>query len=132
VTIYPTGYPPIDLGDKCAVYETESVHIKPNRCVMVTLYENDDGLTARMELISEWDEELNNVIVPFTNVKEADLMASCDRFHEAAQLLLPPGAGYPGTDEYALRQTKLRGQVQHAALTGLSECLALRHEEKRT
>ena len=129
--VYPTGYPPIDIGEAVA-YECDPIHVGPKRHVCVAVYENEKGVTAVMTLQSDWEEELNNRIVPFTNVNDADLRAACDSFHVAAQLLLPPGAGYPGTDEYALRQTKLRGQVQHAALTGLTECLVKRHEKRNT
>ena len=131
MTVYPTGYPPIDLGE-VTTYHSTTMQVGPKRFVMVALHENSRGVTAVMTLQSDWDDERNHCIVPFANIKDANMREACDTFHEAAPLLLPPGAGYPGTDEYALRQTKLRGQVQHAAITGLTECLALRHEAKNT
>jgi peptidyl-tRNA hydrolase len=121
-TLHPTGYPPI-VVESDAVYR-ETIDLG-RRSVTINLFEcvYSRTLTLAMAHNTEWEDELDNVIV-----LQADTLDElCALARAEADLLLPPGAGYPATKEYEARQSKLRGQVAHAALTALTECLAQRH-----
>lgn len=125
ITLYPTGYPPVELeeGDEWA-YDLQL----GKRRVRVVLYETPAILTPSvftlaMSYISDWEEEQDNVIV----LRSDNILDLCALARAEADLLLPPGAGYPATAEYEARQSKLQGQIAHAALTALTECLAQRH-----
>jgi hypothetical protein len=119
ITLHPTGYPPVVI-DADTVYRFEERLGK--RLITVELFMSTP-FTLLMAYNSDWEDEHPNVIV-----LQADTIDElCTLARMEADLLMPPGAGYPGTPEYKDRQAKLKGQIEHAALIALTECLALRH-----
>jgi hypothetical protein len=90
------------------------------RGILLAIYRTTDGeLLGELTYTTDWKQER-----PFTRVMRA---ASLDELGQAIRLaaktILPPGAGYPATDDYRERQAKLMGQLEVLTLSALSECL---------
>lgn len=128
LTLHPTGALPVSFeADK---EFTKELAVGPKRRVCAQLFTMKTkllGFCICLSYLTEWDEEYPNVVV----LKGRDLNKLCEQANEMAPQLLPPGAGYPGTPEYAGRQAKLRDQVGFAAITALTECLAEHHRAER-
>lgn len=127
-TLQTTGYYPFKISSQKR-YEAQDVIDR--RTITLIVHIDEEGCQwYKLTLGSAWDGERENAIVsgPFVNDDEG-YSNLANSVHADAALILPPGAGYPGTPEYVGRQAKLKEQLHWLTVSCLSAILLTIYQE---
>jgi hypothetical protein len=124
-TLQATGFPPYEVEVE-AEYRF-SLALKDKREVAITVYCCGRAYHYLLEYRTGWDDELPFAIGTGPFIGEERL---AEAVRATAKNILPPGAGFPGTPDYAGRQSKLKGQLEAAALHCLTQVLATLAKEQ--
>jgi hypothetical protein len=121
ITLQPTGHAPITMS---ASLKARFSHLSGKRTIEAALYwaADFDFLIFVVNYHTEWEREL-----PWCWVFQGDTpaaLADVVREQASGRGFLPPGAGYPATEAYRLRQDRLRDEMNGAVLHLLTKCLA--------
>jgi hypothetical protein len=117
ITIQPTGYPPVQLEP---LYWASSTQVIGRRVVTVELMRLTGTIWGIfLSYISKWPDERD-----YRQLLRGDILVVTELARMAAKSMLPPGAGYPATPDFADRQRKLVGQLEQVTLAALTEVLA--------
>lgn len=120
VTLQATGRYPVVIEYSRAHTSEQRLE---KRAVRVTAYAYTDTPQEHcycVEYLTEWPQERNFCWV-VNDERQVRVLA---------QDMLPPGAGYPATEQFLARQQKLRGSLETITLTALSDVLKQIYEEK--
>jgi len=115
-TLQRTGMPPLQF-DGVLVAEADTEHLEALRWYTSSIYQVGDRYVVSVGFRSNWDGEAEHdtVFVCDSNSHVISALRSYD--------VLPPGRGYPGSEQYRDRQAKLRSYLQRDYDTMISDLL---------
>ena len=118
IELEATGFPVEWVVGRQLAWKREDLDAKRG-IIMRVIESQDHEYIAAVTYATNWDQER-----PFTWVMRSHDMHELGGLVRArAKDVLPPGAGYPATPQYADRQRKLREQLETLTLVALSDCL---------
>lgn len=97
--------PPLQF-EGALIRESDTEHLEALRWYTSSIYRAGDRYVVSIGFRSNWDGEAEHDSV-FVCDSTADVIAALRAYD-----VLPPGRGYPGTDQYRDRQEKLRSYLQ--------------------